>query len=178
MVSVVEPSRRSLDRLHAMENSALVAWTSRSAPLPVLLRGFFCLTRTRGPRYGEPLSPSPSVPHGGPLWLVPRLFPILFFRAFPSTAGKRAFRSFSSPLFFPEFMSSNSFPAPPTFHHSCPSCLPTVALAKAGVHPWLNSLLWLRLCRAVNLCTTIPKNCVLKIRFSFCHCHKPFSPTP
>ena len=40
-----------------MENSAFVAWTSRSAPLPVPLRGFFCSARTRGPRYGE--SPFP-----------------------------------------------------------------------------------------------------------------------
>ena len=36
-------------------DAALVAWTSRSAHLPVLLHGFFCSARTRGPRYGEPL---------------------------------------------------------------------------------------------------------------------------
>ena len=40
---------------HTVENVALVAWTSRSAHLPVLLHGFFCSARTRGPRYGEPL---------------------------------------------------------------------------------------------------------------------------
>ena len=42
-------------RDHTVENEALVAWTSRSAHLPVLLHGFFCSARTRGPRYGEPL---------------------------------------------------------------------------------------------------------------------------
>ena len=54
---------------------ALVAWTSRSAHLPVLLHGFFCSARPAGAPTGKP---SP-------------------------------FRSLSSPLFFHEFMSSDSY---------------------------------------------------------------------
>ena len=54
----------------------LVAWTSRSAHLPVLLYGFFCSARTRGPRYGEPL----------PLSVVD----IRLFALFPTGRAQRA----------------------------------------------------------------------------------------
>ena len=57
-----------------------------------------------------------------------------------------------------EFLSSDSFPAPPTF----PICVILLArrlvrrsfgeggsLGEGGCNPWLSYLVWLRLCRAV-----------------------------
>ena len=72
-------------RDHTVENEALVAWTSRSAHLPVLLHGFFCSARTRGPRYGEPL----------PLSVVD----IRLFAAFPIRRAQRAHLQESRLLF-------------------------------------------------------------------------------
>ena len=79
-------------RDHTVENEALVAWTSRSAHLPILLHGFFCSERTRGPHYGEPL----------PLSVVD----IRLFAAFPIRRAQRAHLQESrlpSPLPFSRF---------------------------------------------------------------------------
>ena len=53
-------------------------------------------------------------------------------------------------------------PYPCHSHHGGQECIPR-----------LNFLLWLRLCHAVSIRTTIPPNCVFKTCFSLCHCHKP-----
>ncbi len=89
-------------RDHTVENEALVAWTSRSAHLPVLLHGFFCSAHPAGTPTGKP---SP-------------------------------FRSLSSPLFFHEFLSSNSFSS---FSAFLIRAVPTTAgkrVIRGGLNPF------------------------------------------
>ena len=84
----VRASSRSVARLLLLD--ADQRSTLRGAPFPLPL----C-----APRWPSVVSP-PAISYS-------------FFSRISLHSGKRAFRSFSSPLFFPEFMSSNSFPAPP-----------------------------------------------------------------
>ncbi len=113
-------------RDHTVENVALVAWTSRSAHLPVLLHGFFCSARTRGPRYGEPL----------PLSVVD----IRLFALFPTGRAQRAHlqkKPFAL-VFRSSSQQNHMFPSLPSY--SCPlasirGCFPSLPPLRFSVSP-------------------------------------------